>query len=61
MYCEECGDVARVGHVTCFRCHIRSIGFTYHAAQYGRRVFHDQTVAERQREAMSTNPNVEPV
>lgn len=61
MYCEECGDVARVGSDNCFKCHIRSVGFTFHGASFGQQTFHNQTVGERQREAMSTNPNVEPI
>jgi hypothetical protein len=60
--CADCGEaVARVGKDTCYRCHVRSLGFSYRGASYGRGDFHNQTIAERQREAMSTNPNVEPI
>ena len=58
MLCTDCWkNVARVGHKTCYRCHIHSIGFTFYGGgSSGRGSFHDTTIAERIREAES-NPN----
>lgn len=61
MLCADCREnIARVGHTTCYRCHVRSIGFTFKGAAYGKKSWHDQTIAERQNEAMS-KPSVEPI
>lgn len=58
MLCAECHhNMARVGHDTCYRCHVRSIGFTFYGGgSSGQSSFHDTTIAERIREAQS-NPN----
>jgi hypothetical protein len=63
MLCPEC-ERRRIaeGHDTCYPCHIRGIGFTFRGSgTYGRSTFHNSTIRERQREAVSTNPNVERV
>jgi hypothetical protein len=61
MLCADCWqNVARVGHKTCYRCHIHSVGFTYKGTGYGREAFHQQTLAERERE-IRQNPNAERV
>jgi len=59
MLCPEC-EKRRVaeGHDTCYPCHVRGVSFTYRSAVAGQ--WNGQTMAERQREAMS-NPNVEPI
>ena len=62
MLCPEC-EKRRIaeGHDTCYPCHIRGIGFTFKGAAYGKSMWNTQTISERQREAVSTNPNVEPI
>jgi len=58
MLCPEC-EKRRVaeGHDTCYPCHVRGIGFSLRAPGGD---WHSPTTRERQAEAMSTNPNVEP-
>jgi hypothetical protein len=43
---------AEPGREECFRCRVRSVGFTFRAAGYGRKAFNDSTIAEKRAEML---------
>lgn len=51
--CTDCGalsDSLRDG--VCFRCRVRSVGFSFRGAHYGRKQWNDSTISEKRAEIL---------
>lgn len=59
-HCTGCGRLIEEAHWTgtCYRCHLRGLSFTFRGAYANRESFHDETIAEVQRD-IERNPNAE--
>ena len=56
MKCQECSKHLKPDeeqHKLCFRCRVRTVGFTYSGGgSYGRSRFNDMTIAERRADVL---------